>query len=84
MISTEEKELIIEILGKHYSSKVIEEFERLGFKPVRAIKFQQNYIHQLVNGNYENEVHEFALLNFVKRKKKEKIQLKKKRKQLTK
>lgn len=84
MISTEEKDEIITVIGKQYSIPIIEHLETVGIKPKKTSVFTPGLIQQIVNAHYENEEVEFEILQFVKITKKIKEKQAKKRKSLIK
>ncbi len=84
MISTEEKDEIIAVIGKQYSIPIIEHLEAVGIKPKKATAFTPGLIQQIIGGTYENEDVEFEILQFVKITKKLKEKQAKKRKSLIK
>ena len=84
MISIEEKEEIISVIGKHYSIPIIKHLEALEIKPKKTDVFTTGLIQQIVNGNYTNEEIEIAILELVKITKKQKEKRAKKRKSLIK
>ena len=84
MISTDEKNEIIAVIGKQYSVKIIEYLLLSGIKPKKADAFTPGLIRQIVNSEYENEDLEFQILQFVKTTKILKEKQAKKRKSLIK
>lgn len=79
MITPEEKNEIILIIGKHYSVPIINYLSAVGVKPIKAEFFTKSIIQQIVNGIYENIEVEFLILQFVKITKKQKEKISKKR-----
>jgi hypothetical protein len=84
MISKEEKDEIIAVIGKQYSIPIIDHLEAVGIKPKKATAFTPGLIRQIVNSEYENEDVEFEILKFVKITKRLKEKQAKKRKSLIK
>lgn len=76
MITIIEKKEIIEVIGKHYSKKIIPYLEKLCIKPERSEFFTTKIIQQIINGYTENETVERVIFSMVKYRKK---QLKKSR-----
>ena len=84
MISTEEKDEIIAVIGKQYSIPIIEHLEAVGLKPKKATVFTPGLIQQIVNATYQNEDVEFEIMQLVKITKRLKEKQAKKRKTLIK
>jgi hypothetical protein len=84
MITTEEKDEIIDVIGKHYSIPIIEHLKAVGIKPKKTSAFTSGLIQQIVNAHYENDEVEIEILKFVKITKKLKEKQAKKRKSLNK
>lgn len=70
MISENQKEAICNILGKHYSSKVIAHLESKGIKPLKNEVFTPKIIQHIVNGYYEHSIVEIEIVNLVNATKK--------------
>lgn len=83
MISEKEKQFIIEVYGKHYCKAIIEDLEKKGIKPVRANKFSNNQITQLVCGDWENAQLEQAVIFAANARNKKNLRNQKKRQQIT-
>ena len=84
MISADQKQQIINVLGKQYSPAIISYLEKKEIKPVRAEMFTSKIIQQLMNGDYEHLEAEIAILDLVDQVKKEQRKLElRKAKQLT-
>lgn len=71
MITIIEKKEIIEVIGKHYSKKIIPYLEKLGHKPERSETFTTKIIQQIINGYTENETVERVIFSMVKNRKKQ-------------
>jgi hypothetical protein len=84
MITAEEKQEIIEVIGKHYSIAIIQHLENEGIKPVKADCFTPNLMQQIVNGTHENEAVEMEILRFLNKKRILKEKILKKRQSLIK
>lgn len=71
MITIIEKKQIIDVLGKHYSKKIIPYLEKLTIKPERSEVFTTKIIQQIINGYTENETVERVIFSMVKNRKKQ-------------
>jgi len=81
MISTEEKELITEILGFRYTPKVMLWLKKMKLKNKKNKDYSVSSIRMITNGFHENEVVELAIMQLVKEtiKSKKAMALKRKR-----
>jgi hypothetical protein len=71
MITENQKEAICNILGKHYSSKVIAHLENKGIKPIKNKAFTPKIIQDIVNGRTEEySFVEIEIVNLVSATKK--------------
>jgi len=84
MISKKEKKLIIEILGHHYTPKVMPHLKKLGIKNEKNIDFSVDSIRMITNGFRENETVEFAIMQLINKTIKAKKAMALKRKKLSK
>lgn len=82
MITASEKENIIKVLGKKFSTKIKPELERLGIKNTKGQPVSENVIQNILKGETENLVIEEAITDLVERinKRRQKLQRKKKSK----
>lgn len=66
MITEKEKKRIIEVLGKHYSNKIIEYLQTKGIVNAKGQAFSQTSIRQIVNGfDGNNKPVELEILKLV-------------------
>ncbi|MDL2143554.1 hypothetical protein QQY79_13570 [Flavobacterium tructae] len=82
MISKKEKKLIIEILGRQYTPKVMPYLKKAGIKNERNNDFSVDSIRMITNGFRENERVELAIMQLVNKTIKAKKALVLKRKEL--
>jgi hypothetical protein len=74
---------IKEVLGNHYSMKIINQLNRLGIFNANGNPFSGGSIRKIVNGNQPNEAIELEILKIVARAEKKKIATAAKRAKLT-
>lgn len=79
MITTQQKEQIISILGKHYSPEIINYLEYKNIKPLRADSFSSIIIQNIMNGATENLLVENAILDLTEKVKKTILRLENKK-----
>lgn len=70
MINENQKEAICNILGKHYSSKIIAHLENKGIKSLKNKDFKPKIIQDIVNGRQEHSAVELEIVNLVNSTKK--------------
>ena len=82
MITPKEKKRIIEVLGKHYSTTIINHLQTKEIVNAKGNPFSQPSIRNIVNCNEENITVELAILQLVDKTEKSKIKIAQKRKLL--
>lgn len=65
MITEEEQKRVIDVLGKHYSGKIIAHLNKKEIVNTDGNAFSPESIRLFVGGHRENETVEFAILQFV-------------------
>lgn len=65
MITENQKEAICNVLGKHYSSKIIAHLEKKEIKSIKNKDFTPQMIHKIVNGRLEYVIVEIEIVNLV-------------------
>lgn len=66
----DEKNLIIQILGKHYSHSIKNHLEQKGIKPLEAQKWSITMIQKIVNGVLQHLTAEMEIFRFIEKQKK--------------
>ncbi|MCV9934679.1 hypothetical protein OIU80_20555 [Flavobacterium sp. LS1R47] len=84
MISKKEKRLLIEILGRQYTPKVMPYLKKKGLKNEKGKPFYVESIRMITNGFRENELVELAIMQLVNKTILEKKAMALKRKKLSK
>lgn len=84
MISKREYKLMIEVLGVHYTPKVMPYLKKLGLKNEKNKDYSVLSVRQITNGYRENEAIELAILQLVNKTLKAKKAMALKRKKLLK
>lgn len=80
MITATEKKRIVKYLGKHFSTKIKPELERLGIKNTKGEEVTNRVIQNVVKGETENFEIEQAIINLVDKFKKQRQKLQRQKK----
>lgn len=65
MINAKEQRIIIEVLGKHYSTMIALHLQSKGFVNAKNEMYSNSSIRQFVNGIVENIAIEMEILKFI-------------------
>ncbi|MFH7013109.1 hypothetical protein ACHRV5_14675 [Flavobacterium sp. FlaQc-52] len=84
MISKKEKRLLIEVLGRQYTPKIMPYLQNVGIKNEKGKQFSVDSIRMITNGFRENEKVELAIMQLINKTVKAKKAMALKRKKLSK
>lgn len=82
MITPQEKKHVIEILGKHYTKKILDELAKKEIVNTKNESYSSIDIRRIVGGFMENQKIEFAIIQLAAKTKRQQEKIAEKRKLL--